>query len=154
MIILTQLSTIATGIPLLRWIYNFTCAPNPTPPHPTIWQPRHNPTEWIYTDGSLKTGKPQLGASIIQSPTFITTYIDASGQYETHTITRAELVAIYVALDKYEKDNWIGIFTNLQTSLHAIQNQLQRSSHTTYHHHNPLQTAINRYRESLNLPKN
>jgi hypothetical protein len=53
-----------------------------------------------YTDGSLKTEKPRLGASIINSPSATTTYIDASGLEETHTITKAELVAIYVALDK------------------------------------------------------
>jgi hypothetical protein len=68
---------------------------------------------------------------------------------------RAELVAIHVALDKYKNDNWIGIFTDFQASLHAIQNQLQRPSHTTYHHHRPLIAAIVNtlnYRASLGLP--
>jgi hypothetical protein len=67
---------------------------------------------------------------------------------------RAELVAIYVALDKYKNDKWIGIFIDSQTGLHAIQNQLQRPSRTAYHHHKPLLIAIIsliRYREGLNL---
>jgi len=96
----TQLSTIASGLPFLQWICNLTFAPNSTPPHPTRWQPLFNPSEWIYTDGSLKKEKPRLGASAIHSPTSTTTYIDAPGLDETHTITRAELVAIYVALEK------------------------------------------------------
>jgi ribonuclease HI len=55
---------------------------------------------------------------------------------------RAELVAIQVALNTYKDDPWIGIFTDSQTSLHAIQNELHRPSHTIYHHHKPLITAI------------
>jgi len=55
-------------------------------------------------------------------PTTTTTYIDASGQEETHTIMTAELVVIHVALDKYKNGIWIGIFTDSQASLHAIQN--------------------------------
>ena len=85
-----------------------------------------------------QTGKPRIGDSVIHSPTATTTYIDALGQDETHTIMRAELVAIHVALDKYKNDKWVGIFTDSQASLPAIQNQLQRPSHTTHHHHKPL----------------
>jgi hypothetical protein len=118
----TQLPTIATGLPLLRQIQNLTLAPSPTPPHPTIWKPLHKPSEWIYTDGSLKAEKAGLSASVIHSPTSTTAYIDASGLEETHTITRAELVAIYIALDKWKNGKWIGIFTDSQTNLHAIQN--------------------------------
>ena len=68
---------------------------------------------------------------------------------------RAELAAIYVALDKYKHDPWIGIFTDSQTSLQAIQNELQRPSHTKYHHHKPLIKAIVDillYRAGLGLP--
>jgi hypothetical protein len=68
---------------------------------------------------------------------------------------RAELAAIYVALDKYKHDLWLGIFTDSQTSLHAIQNELQRPSHTNYHHHKPLISAIVDillYRAKLGLP--
>jgi ribonuclease HI len=127
----------------------------PPPPQPIRWQPLHKPKDWIYTDGSLKKGQPRLGAAVIHSPTNTTTYIDASGQDETHTIMRAELVAIQVALSLYKDDPWIGIFTDSQTSLHAIQNELQRPSNTTYHHHKPLIIAIVnllQYRIGLGLP--
>jgi ribonuclease HI len=55
---------------------------------------------------------------------------------------RAELVAIQVALNTYKDDPWVGIFTDSQTSLHAIQNELHRPSHIAYHHHKALITAI------------
>ena len=62
-----------------------------------------------------------MWVSVIHSPTVTATYIDASGQDETHTITRAGLVAIiHVALDKYNNDKWIEIFTESQASLHTI----------------------------------
>ncbi len=96
-----------------------------------------------------------LGAAVIHSLTNTTIYIDASGQKETHTIMRAELAAIFVALDIYKDDQWLGIFTDSQTGLHAIQNDIQRPSHTEYHHHKPLITAIVtllQYWMNLNLP--
>jgi ribonuclease HI len=153
MIPLTQSPIIATCLPLLKRKYNFPFAPNPTPPYPTIWRPFHSPTEWIYTDGSLKTGKSRLGASVIHSLTSTTAYIDTSGQDETHTNMRAELVAIYVALEK-QNDKWIGSFTDSQRNLHVIQTQMQWPSHTAYHHHKQLLAAIVNiiwYRERLNL---
>jgi hypothetical protein len=68
---------------------------------------------------------------------------------------RAELGAIYIALDKYKHDPWLGIFTDSQTSLNAIQNELQRPFHTQYHHHKLLIAAIvelHLYRSELGLP--
>ncbi len=35
-------------------------------------------------------------------------YIEASGQDETHTIVRAELAAIFVAMDTYKDDPMVG----------------------------------------------
>jgi hypothetical protein len=55
---------------------------------------------------------------------------------------RAELVATQVALNTYKDDPWIGIFTDSQTSIHAIQNEVHRPSHTAYHHHKPLISAV------------
>jgi ribonuclease HI len=126
-----------------------------SPPQPIPWQPLHTPNKWIYTDDSIKKGQPRIRAAVIHCPTNTTTYIDASGQDETHTITRAELVAIQVALNTCKDDPWIGIFTDSQTSLHAIQNDLHRPSHTAYHHHKPLITVIVssiQYRIRLSLP--
>jgi hypothetical protein len=116
--------------------------PSPDPPQLITWQPLHSHKDCIYTDGSLKTGKPRLGAAVIQSPTPVTAYIDASVQDETHTIMRAKLAATHVALDKYKYDPLICIFRDSQTSLHAIQHEPQRLSHTNYHRHKPLTTAI------------
>ena len=68
---------------------------------------------------------------------------------------RAELVAIHVALDKYEHDPWIGIFTDSKTSLYTIQHELQIPSQTKYHHHKPLLAAmvqIIQYRAELAQP--
>jgi hypothetical protein len=69
---------------------------------------------------------------------------------------RAEPIAIRVAMDKYKNDKWIGIFTDSQTNIHAIQSQLRRPSYTPYHyHHKPLISAIVNalhYRGSLGLP--
>jgi hypothetical protein len=47
----------------------------------------------------LKKDQPRIGVAVIQSPTNTITYIDASGQDETHTIMRAELAAIQVAFN-------------------------------------------------------
>ncbi len=66
----------------------------------------------------------RLGASVICSSISTITYIDASGKDETRTIRRAELVAIYGALDKDKNVKWVGIFTYSQTRLHARQNPL------------------------------
>jgi len=97
----TKLPFVAATLQLLRRQYNPTSEQNSIyPPHPIIWQPRHNPTEWIYRDGPLIEDKLRIGASVIPSPTSTTTYIDASGQDETRTIMRTELIAIYLALDK------------------------------------------------------
>jgi hypothetical protein len=90
----------------------------------------------------------------MHSPTN-TTDIDASGQDETHTIARAELAAINIALNTYKDEPWVGIFTYSQTNLHAIQNELRRPSLTAYHHHKSLITAIVtslQYRIRLGLP--
>jgi ribonuclease HI len=153
---LTQPPTIESSLPTLLGPDNTTYTPlNPTPPQPIPWQPLHNPEAWTFTDGSYKDENPRQGASVIHSPTNTTTYIDASGQEETQTIMRAKLVAIYFALNKYKHSQLLGIFTESQTSLHAIQNELQRPSRTAYHHHKPLITAIIDsllYRAELGLP--
>jgi hypothetical protein len=48
-------------------------------------------------------------------------YIDALGTNETRTIMRAELVAIYISLDNFVTREWVGIFTDSLSSLHAIR---------------------------------
>ena len=54
-------------------------------------------------------------------PTHATVYIDAIGSEETLTIMRAELVAIHIALTKFEDQSWLGIFTDSLSILRAIR---------------------------------
>ncbi len=65
--------------------------------------------QWVYTDGSNIQGQPRPGAALVHVSTCTTIYIDAGGTYETRTIMRVELVAIYTALDKLVSHVWIGI---------------------------------------------
>ena len=78
------------------------------------------PEQWVYTNGSGITGQPCLGAAVVHVPTCTTIYIDAWGTDETRTITRAELVAIYTALNKFAAHEWVGIFTDSFSNLQAI----------------------------------
>ncbi len=103
---LTQFPTIEHSLPTLPSPDNTTYIPLiSAPPQPIPWQPLHNPEAWTFTDGSHKDGNPRQGASVIHSSTNKITYIDASGHEETHTITRAELAAIHVALDNTNTTN-------------------------------------------------
>ncbi len=65
-----------------------------------MWTPKYQHEQWVYTDGSNIKGQPRLRAAVIHFPTCTTIYIDAGGTEEILTIMRAELVAIYTALDK------------------------------------------------------
>jgi hypothetical protein len=55
-----------------------------------------------------------------QVPTCTTISIDAWGTEKTHSIMRAELVAIYTALDKFATHEWVGFFTDSLSSLKVI----------------------------------
>ena len=68
------------------------------PPHIRPFYAAWNPKEYIYTDGSLVTGNPILGASIVNPKTQTTTHIEIKSQPERHTINRAELAVITLAL--------------------------------------------------------
>ena len=83
-----------------------------------------DPENWIYTDGYLIEGGSRLGAAVIHIPTSTTIHIDASGHEETHTIMRAELVAIYVALDRLNALGDFSLFTDSLSSLQAIRKRL------------------------------
>jgi len=82
---------------------------------------------------------------VVHFPTCTTIYIDASGTNETRTIMRAELVAIYKAIDKFAPHEWIGIFTESLSSIHAIRHRYTTpGSHGPqhYHHHVLLLSGI------------
>jgi hypothetical protein len=58
---------------------------------------------------------------------------------------RAELVAIYTALDKFATHEWVGIFKDSLSSLQAIQHHYTNTgAHgpQNYHHHMLLSTGI------------
>jgi ribonuclease HI len=75
----------------------------------------------VYKDGSDIKGHSRLGAAVVHVPTNTSIYIDVGGTEETRTTMRAELVAIYAALDKFSMHEWVGIFTDSLSSLHAIR---------------------------------
>jgi ribonuclease HI len=115
------------------------------PPAPRQWIPKYIPENWVYTDGSDIKGHPRLGAAVVHVPTATTIYIDAAGTDETHTIMRAELVAIHTALSTFVAYEWIGIFTDSLSSLQAMQHQHTHPgirSARDYHHHRILLESI------------
>ncbi len=50
---------------------------------------------------------PRSGAAVVNIPTCTTIYIDVGGTDKTRTIMRAELVAIYTALEKFATHEWV-----------------------------------------------
>ena len=107
-------------IPFLRLGGAFTLPSSPLPsPTPLLCTPKYQPEQWEYTDGYNIKGQPRLGAAVIYVPTCTIIYIDARGTKETRTIMRAELVAIYKALDEFAAHELAKIFTDSLSSLHA-----------------------------------
>ncbi len=103
------------------------------------------PGQWVYTDGFDIKGQPRLGAAVVHVPTCTTIYIDAGGTDQTRTIMRAELVAIYTALDKFAIHERVGVFTDSMSSLHAIQHRYTNPGihgPQQYHHHRLLLSGI------------
>ena len=110
----------------------------PQPPMPLHWTPIFDADTWIYTDGSLIEGESRLGAAVIHNPSATALHIDASGLAETHTIMRAELVAIYVALDRLKHLEDFRLFTDSLSSLQALRKRLYHLDLGSYHHHQVL----------------
>jgi len=74
----------------------------------------------------------------VHVPANTTICIDAAGTEETHTITRAELVAIHTALSTFSIHEWIVIFNDSLSSLLAIRQHHTNPGTTSaknYHHH-------------------
>jgi hypothetical protein len=125
-ITLTQPPTIELSFPILPnpkdTSYTQT---NPAPPKPIPWRLPHYPETGTYTENSHKEGTPRQGATVIYSPANTPTYNNTNDEYETTTINRAGLAATNIALDKYQHEPWLDMFTDSQTSLHAIQHEFQ-----------------------------
>jgi hypothetical protein len=79
-------------------------SPN-NPPHIRPNRAAWNPKEYIYTDGSLVTCNSIMGASIVNPITQSTTHNEIKSQTERHTINRAELAAITLALEANKYDH-------------------------------------------------
>jgi len=99
----------------------------------------------MYIDVSDIKGQTRLGAAVVHIPICTTIYIDARGTYGTRNIMRAELVAIYTALEKCCTHEWMGIFTEFLSSLQAIRHRYANPGSRgpqNYHHHLPLLSRI------------
>jgi hypothetical protein len=84
---------------------------------PLPWILKYQPEKWVYTDGSEIKGQPRLGVAVVHVPTCTIICIYARGTKETRIVMRAELVAIYTALDKIATHEWVGSFTDSLSSL-------------------------------------
>ena len=83
----------------------YTNDPPQIRPYHAAW----NQTDFIYTNGPLVTCNPTLGASIVNPRTHNTTHILINSQPERHTINRAELAAITMALEASKLDHTLSI---------------------------------------------
>ena len=90
-------------------------------PHIRPYRAAWNPKEYIYTDGSLVTGNPTLGASIVNPSTQATTHIEIKSQPERHSINRAEIAAIILALEANKHDHTLSILTDSAFSINTIR---------------------------------
>jgi len=88
-----------------------------TRPYQAVW----NPTDFVYTDGSLVTRNPTLEASIVNPKTHTTTHIEIKSQPERHTINRTELAAITLALEANKHENTLSILTDSAFNINIIR---------------------------------
>ncbi len=64
---------------------------------------------------------PTLGASIVNPNTQTTTHIEVKSQPKRHTINRAELAAITLALKANQCDHTLAILTDSAFSINTIR---------------------------------
>ncbi len=69
----------------------------------------------------MVTSNPILGASITNPRTHSTTHIEIKSQPERHTINRAELAAITIALEANKHDHTLSIVTDSAFSINTIR---------------------------------
>ena len=93
--------------------------PSEDGPHP-VFTRRWDPLDFTYTDGSKKDGCTTLGAAVFHARSSTSYYIDATGEAETNTINRAELVAIHAALTWHRDTLALDILTDSLCSIQKI----------------------------------
>jgi len=101
-------------------------------------EPTQCPTEFIYTDGSQVTGNLALGASIGNPTMQTTTHIESKSQPERHTINRAELAAITIALDTNKCNPTLSILTYSTFSINTIRKHAIDPLSFVHHPHKDL----------------
>ena len=119
----------------------------------TTWQPathqqKLDPESYIYTNGSLITGKPTLGAAITYPRDNSTIKMKVISDPIRHTINRAELAAITQALIINNNTTDLNILTDSAYCINSIRN----FCHTPYRyktnvHYQLLQIASNLLKE-------
>ena len=101
----------------------------------------HDPRAFTYTDGSKVEGSSRLGAAVVP-PVGPGIPIDATGAQETNTVVRAELAAIYVALDHSRGERVVRLLTDSMTAIDKLRAQVLRPYTQRTDHHLPLLRAI------------
>jgi ribonuclease HI len=129
---------------------SYTNTPTPTQPRPntTILQTtqhkrRWNPRDFIYTEGSQVKGTHTLGARLVNPRTNTITHIDIKSQPERHTINRAELAAIAMALKQYNIENHTSILTDNSFCINTIRNYTIDPASYNQHLHKDLLQLTN-----------
>jgi ribonuclease HI len=72
--------------------------------------------------GSQVKRNPTLGAGVVNPRTNTITHIDIKSQPERHTINKAELAAIAVALKQENTENHMSILTDSSFCINTIRN--------------------------------
>ena len=121
---------------------SYTNTPTPTHPRPntTILQTKMhnrswNPRDFIYTDGSQVKRNPTPGAGVINPRSNTITHIDTKSQPKRHTINRAELAAIALALRQVNTKDHKSILTDSSLCINRIRNYTIDPSAYTQHLH-------------------
>ena len=103
-------------------------------------------------NGSLVTCNPILRASIVNPRTQTTTHIEIKSQPERHTINRAELAAITLALEANKHDHTLSILTDSAFSINTIRKYAIDPLSFNHHPHKELlQLADNIIRTRDNM---
>ena len=121
----------------------------PTQPHPTLacrassFHAAWHPKDFIYTDGSQDTENPTLGASIVSITTDITTRIDIKSHHERHTINRAELAAITLALETNRENQALYILMDSAFIINTLRKYVIDPLSFVHHPHKDLLKLAN-----------
>ena len=81
-----------------------------------------NPEDYIYTDGSLITGNPTVGAAITYPKENLTIRMKIESDPVRHTINRAELAAIAHALVRDQNNTNISVLTDSAYCINTTRN--------------------------------